>query len=217
MKKIIVAAMALSTLFFVGCGGDDDDNGNGDTTITVTADTTAAPATPLVYNDPVWNSVQATTIGIAGGTPLPVGPTKSPMGPDKALAVPASVDLQAIKKGGRLYLRFQWVDSELSMQRDNWKLNDIDGFNFSTRIGDIDEDQIFVMFEGAPDGGWDTWNWRVLTTGQVNLAEGMTYDSETLDPDDGGKVTALLNKTGPDDSRPVYIHEDKSDFIGAVL
>ena len=218
MKKLIVAAMALSTLFFVGCGGDDDDNGPPpDTTITVTADTTAAPATPLVYNDPVWNSVQATTISIAGGTPLPVGPTKSPMGPSKALVVPASVNLQAIKRGGRLYLRFQWDDSDYSMQRDNWLLDEIENFNFSPRYGYIHEDQIFVMFEGAPGGGWDTWNWRVLTTGQVNLAEGMTYDSDTLDSDDGGKVTALLNKVGTDNRRPIYIHEDKAGFTGDVL
>ncbi|MCK4373437.1 MAG: hypothetical protein KAW61_09820, partial [candidate division Zixibacteria bacterium] len=180
MKKLIVAAMALSTMFFVGCGGDDDDNGNGDTTITVTADTTAAPASPLVYNDAVWTSVASTSIPISTSGSLPVSPGKSPMGPSKALAAPSSVDLQAIKKDGRLYLRFQWNDYSLSMQRDNWKMLHLDDFNFFHNDGLNGEDQLWVSFEGAPSGGWDTWNWRVLTTGQVNRAEdGTVIDGDT--------------------------------------
>ncbi|MCK4461343.1 MAG: hypothetical protein KAW46_06035 [candidate division Zixibacteria bacterium] len=215
MKKLIVAAMALSTMFFVGCGGDDDDNGNGDTTITVTADTTAAPASPLVYNDAVWTSVASTSIPISTSGSLPVSPGKSPLGPSKALAAPSSVDLQAIKKDGRMYLRFQWNDYSLSMQRDNWAISDLDNYNFAldTSYG---EDQLWISFEGLPSGGWDTWNWRVLTTGQVNRAEdGTVIDGDTT-WDEGTNPSAYPNSDN-DPYRPVKIHGDEWQFTGDVL
>ncbi len=218
MKKLIVAAMALSTLFFVGCGGDDDDGPPPDTTITVTADTMTAPATPLVYDDTVWTSVATTSIPISTSGSLPVSPGKSPLGPSKALAAPSSVDLQAIKKGGRLYLRFQWDDATLSMQRDNWRMIDSANFNFAhdTLYG---EDQLWVSFEGTPSGGWDTWNWRVLTTGQLNLAEDGSVSSGDTTWDDGANRAAFLNpiRNVMDSVRPRYVHIDEWQFTGDIL
>jgi hypothetical protein len=214
MKKLIAAAMALSTLFFVGCG-DDDDGPPPPPPLTVTADTTAAPASPLVYDDAVWNTVASTSIPISTSGSLPVSPGKSPLGPSKALAVPASVDLQAIKKDGRLYLRFQWNDNTLSMQRDNWAFSLVPGFNFNPQDQN-GEDQLWVSFDGLPSGGWDTWNWRVLTTGQVNRAEdGTVLDGDTT-WDDGVNPSAYPNRDN-DPSRPVKIHTTQWDFMGDVL
>ena len=216
MKKLIVAAMALSTLFFVGCGDDDDDDPPPDTTITVTADTTAAPATPLTYNDAVWNSVTPTTIALSQTFTLPVAPLRSPLGPSKSLTAPDSVDVQAIKKHGRLYLRLVWTDTDSSMQRDVWAY-DQPFFNFIHQSY-LGEDQVFVLFEGATLTGWDLWNWRVLTTGTMNRAEdGRMVDSNIL-WDDGPNRVASPNPSGDQlDKRPTYVHQDEWLFTGDIL
>ncbi len=214
MKKLIAAAMALSTLFFVGCGDDDDDGPPADTTITVTAGIGTAPAIPLVYDDAAWDAVAVTSIPISTSGSLPVSPGKSPLGPSKALAAPSSVDLQAIKSGGHLFLRFQWDDADLSMQRENWAFSSAPGFNFNPSGNG--EDQLWVSFDGLPSGGWDTWNWRVLTTAQVGRAEDGTTQNKVTTWDDGVNPSAYLNSDN-DPSRPVKIHTTQWDFMGDVL
>lgn len=213
MKKLIVSAVALSTLLWVGCGSDDDDPPPPDTTVTVTADTMTAPAMPLVYNDPVWDDVTATSISLLD-PPMPVGPLKTPMGPDKSLNAPSSVDLQAIKKGDRLYLRIQWTDASLSMQREQWTYSLEQGFSFT--INDIGEDQVIALFEGGPGFGWDLWNWRVLTTGIQNKAEDGTWlDGDTV-WDAGLNRIATKNATN-DIHTPPWFHSSRWEFTGDVL
>lgn len=218
MKKFLVSAIALSTMLWIGCGGDDEDDPLPvDNTVTVTADTTAAPATPLVYNDAVWNNVTATSITLGTGNPLPVSPVKTPLGPDKSLNAPSSVDFQAIKKDGRLYLRFQWTDPTLSMQRRVWKFKDTDAFNFEPQTH-LYEDQLYVLFEDSTNG-WDMWNWRVLTTGQMGFAEDGTISSGDTTWDAGLNRVASTNEPrgGVDDTRPKYVHQDEHLFTGDVL
>lgn len=220
MKKLIVSTLALSTLLWIGCGGDDDDGGGGgDNTITVTADTMIAPAMPLVYNDAAWDDVTATSISLSGGAPLPVGSVKSPLGPDKSLSAPSSVDLQAIKKNDTLFLRFQWNDAMQSLQRDNWELNDSVAFTFTPYEDSRGEDQAFAMFEGAPGGGWDTWNWRLLTTGTQNFAEDLTFRNDSLVADSGLNVTAVRNgaKSLNEQDKPFWVHELEWEFTGDIM
>ena len=216
MKKLIVSAVALSALFWVGCGDDDDDPPPVETTVTVTADTMTAPATPLVYNDDVWDDVTATSITLSTATALPVAPLRTPLGPNKALAAPSTVDVQAIKKGGRLYLRFQWTDSDLSMQRDNWLLYDVANFNFAPQIH-LGEDQVVALFEGDSISGWDMWNWRVLTTGSQNKAEdGSMLDGATI-WDAGANHVAYKNATPGDNSSPQRFPNIQWEFTGDLL
>ncbi|MDH3890590.1 MAG: hypothetical protein OEV49_05865 [candidate division Zixibacteria bacterium] len=218
MKKLIVSTIALSTLLWIGCG-DDDEVIPGDNSITVTPGTTVAPAWPLVYNDAAWDDVTATTISLSTGAALPVGPIKSPLGPDKSLAAPSSVDLQAIKIGDRLYLRFQWADASRSIQRDNWELNNNETFRFTWYEGTRGEDEVFAMFEGAPGGGWDTWNWRLLTTGTQNLAEDLTFRNDSLIADAGANSVAFQNrpKSINDPTQPTYVDSSEWEFTGDVM
>ncbi len=217
MKKLIAAALALSTLLFVGCGGDDDDPPPPPGPITITAGTGTAPAIPLVPHDAAWNAVTATTIPLATNRVLPVSPMRTPTGPSKALSAPSTVAMQAIKSGGHLFLRFQWLDLEgVSMERDNWAFDTLQaGFNFRHRTQN-GEDQLWVSFAGMPDNVWDTWNWRVLTTAQVGRAE----DGRTLDKvttwDDGANPSAYPNSDN-DPARPVKIHETEWAFEGDIL
>ncbi len=215
MKKFLVTVIALSALFWMGCGGDDDSGGNNDNTVTVTADTMTAPAIPLVYDDPVWDNVAATSITLSTAAPLPAPPVKSPFGPDKSLAAPSSVDVQAIKKDGRLYLRFQWTDSDMSMKREQWVLFDIDNFNFTHRT-DLGEDQVVIMFEGDADCGWDLWNWRLLTTGYQNRAEDGTILNSDITWDNGPNRVASENSTN-DPLRPLWFPSSEWEFIGDIM
>jgi hypothetical protein len=125
--------------------------------------------------------------------------------------------MQAIKKDGRLYLRFQWDDADLSMLREQWKLIEVDGFNFN-RQTHLGEDQLYVLFEGATDG-WDTWSWRVLTTGQLNLAEDGTISSGDTTWDGGANRAAFLNpvRNVMDSVRPRYVHVDQWQFTDDIL
>ena len=219
MKRFLVTAAMLSALMWIGCGGDDDEKPPPDNTIVVTADTMTAPAIPLVYNDAAWNSVAATTIPLSTGSNLPVSPMKTPLGPSKALSAPDSVAIQAIKKGGRLYLRFQWDDGDLSMKRDVWRLETIDGLNFAHDSTDVNgEDQLWILFDGAPDG-WDAWSWRVLTTAPANLAEdGAIAGGDTIWDAGSNRVSSPNPQLSLyDPKHPRFIHTDRWLFTGDVL
>ncbi len=219
MKKLFVSAIALSALLWIGCGDDDDNGDDGDNLITVTASTLIAPAMPLVCNDTAWDDVTATSISLKTGNPLPVGPVKTPLGPDKSLAVPPSVDLQAIKKDGRLYLRFQWADNSRSIHRDNWELNNTETFRFTWYENSRGEDEAIAMFDGAPGGGWDTWNWRLLTTGTYNFAEDYTYRNDSLIVDAGLNPMAYQNlpMNFQDPTKPHWVDMTEWEFTGDIL
>jgi len=215
MKRLFATAAALTALVWVGCGGDDDEPPPPvDRTIIVTADTTTAPAIPLTVDDAAWGSVEAVTIPLSTATPLPSAPARSPLGPSMASAAPSEVEVQAIRKGGHLFFRLQWNDATLSMQRENWELFDKNDFNFNHRT-DRGEDQAVVLFEGAP-GGWDMWNWRILTTGQMGRAEDATLSAGEVVLDAGVNEVATANATN-DPFSPPWFHTDQWLFTGDVF
>ena len=211
MKKLTVVFFVLCVVIMASCGGDDDNGPPGTNPLpTVTANTSVeAPETPLLINDSVWASVTATALDIS----MSIIP---PTGTGKIAAISDSVYVQAISKDGMLYLRLVWEDATHDVTPENWKLFDKDGFNFAYNQDANYEDQLFVMFEGAPGGGWDTWNWRSHTTGVANRAECMTYHNSELNLDAGANTLATQNGQGVG-SRPTYVHIDEWEFDGFVL
>ncbi|MEA3297382.1 MAG: hypothetical protein U9R56_05910, partial [candidate division Zixibacteria bacterium] len=120
------------------------------------------------------------------------------------------------RTGGILYLRLVWEDATHDVTPENWKLLDKDNFNFAYNQDVNFEDQLFIMLEGAPGGGWDTWNWRSHTTGVAGRAEGMTFLNSELDIDEGPNPLATQNGQAGG-SRPTYVHQDEWEYDGFVL
>ncbi len=208
MRKLIPFIMVLFLTLCLACGDDDGTDSNGEPTLkSVYADTTVGAPPFVSANDAVWNQVTPTALSVA----MNIGP------PAKGAGFADSLWFQAIKTDSMLYIRVVWNDAGHTLWRDHWSLWDIVNFNLSRNVYGFDEDQLFVMFEGAPGGGWDTWNWRSLTTGQAYRAEGMTYDGGTMTLDTGVNVIAKENKQDVGMSRPKYIHKDMSAFDGWVL
>ncbi len=207
MRKLIPFIMVLFFALCLACGDDDGTDSNGEPTLTsVNADTTVGAPPFVSANDAVWNQVTPTALNVAKN----IGP------PAKGAGFADSLSFQAIKTDSMLYIRVVWNDADQTLWRDHWSLYDTVNFNWTRNVDGFDEDQLFVMFEGAPGGGWDTWNWRSLTTGQADRAEGITYDGGAITLDTGINVIASENK--PDaGTRPPWIHKDMSAFDGWVL
>ena len=211
MKKIFGLLLILPLLLFVGCGSDDDDDdgngGNGTVTLQeVTANTSVSAPTLSSVNETVWNNVTPAAVDVSTAT-LP--PTVAGVA-----SASDSVYVQAIKTGGDLYLRLQWSDSDNDLWLHNWTILD-DNYNFTHYVNlGRDEDMLLVMFDGAADG-WDTWRWGSLTTGYVDVAEGMTWDGSELVSDSGANEVAKVNPEFA--GRPKYVHETKAAFTGDVL
>jgi hypothetical protein len=214
MKKLTTIILFCVTLAIgLGCG-DDDGGGSTDpiplSSLEVRTDLAAPPMTSV--DDAVWSGVTPTVLALSNVNAPPVA---SP----KPLFFTDSVWVQAIAASGRLYLRLEWDDDDLSLQRDNWKLNTIPSLNFTHNRGVFNEDGLYFMFEMPEDGGWDTWNWRSLTTGQTGCAEGMTFADSvfTPDADDGVHTLAWDNYNYGDASCPRWVHKDLSAFESDVL
>lgn len=210
MKKITPFLLVL-TLFFTlnGCSSDDN-GGSGPAPLTkVTANTTVNAPTLSSPDETVWDSVSTTTLDISSST-----------APKRAVSKPATIStnitVQAINKNDSLYLRLQWDDNDFSVWKDYYSVSDTSPLNFTWNNWS-DEDQLYVMFDGAPGGGWDVWNWRVLTTGTDNLAEGFRYRNDTLIRDAGDAPVASINDTLPGGRNPRYVDTLLSAFNGYIL
>ena len=214
MKKLILLLMLGIPLLLISCGSDETSVVNPPAvSSTISADTSASAPTLSSVNEATWNSVTATIIDLNSG-----GFTKEVSG--KA-AVADQIAVQAIKKGGKLFLRLNWSDPDNSLNREPIVCNDTLGLSFtiydSVSYGrPFAEDQLFIMFEGAPGGGWDVWNWRSLTTGKAFLAEGKRYNNGVFTKDAGSQLPALSNANAPL-NRPSYIPNDITSFSGYVL
>ncbi len=208
MRKILGVAFLQAALLLGSCGGDDDDNNNGNGTPTVPEVVAVASVTaPDVsnVNDPVWNSATAKALDIDYRNAPPAA----------TATLSDSVWVQAITSGGELFLRLVWSDDSLNMTRYNWTLTTLPpNFLFTRSVESSGEDQVYVMFKNGSE--WDTWNWRSLTTGPADLAEGMVWDGLTLTPDSGAQIVAYNNFL-MDPSRPLYVHETMSAFDDVVL
>ncbi len=206
MRKLVPFALVLFLALCLACGDDNGTDNNGEPTVrSVSANTTVAAPPLISTDDAVWNQVTPTALTVA----MNIGP------PAKGAGFADSLWFQAIKTDSMLYVRVVWNDTSNTLWRDYWSLWDIVSFNWTQNLFGFDEDQLFVMFEGAPGGGWDTWNWRSLTTGQADRAEGMTYIGDTMRLDSGANQIAWENASVG--SRPMFIHKDLAAFDGWVL
>ena len=213
MKKFALILIPCLVLW-LACGGDNGTGNDGDDNqvVRVVANTAVTEPTLSGPDEAMWASVTGTNV------PISLSCTVNPA-PPKAAVVPGSVNVKAIVKNATLYMRFQWVDSDLDIWKDVWTLNNVDNFNFTRNDDVFHEDQLFVMF-AAPDAepAWfDTWNWRSLTTNYGGRAEGYTYQEGVLTRDPGVQNFAKSNTRVVDPSRPKWIHETKSAFTGAVM
>ena len=215
MKKLLTIILLSATLACgLGCGGDDDDNGSTGPTplarMEVRTDLAAPPMTSV--DDAIWSSVTPKVLALSNVNAPPVAVPKP-------LFFSDSVWIQAIAASGKLYIRLEWDDDDHSLKRDNWTLHNAISLNFTHNVSVFSEDMVFFMFELPGDAGWDTWNWRSLTTGQTKCAEGMTFVDSTFVPDDDNGIYTLSyeNYNFGDNSRPKWVHKDLSDFVGDVM
>lgn len=200
-----------------GAGRSSSSQWRFSTTTRVVAASRDAPD-PVDVNDPAWDDVDEFPIGLFKSLG-PSGTASAALGelPDDHVNFWANV--KVINSGDELFVRLQWPDTSFSV----WK----NPYTVVSETPPIQlvrdtlfhwEDQVFVMFAkpGPSDWGWDTWNWRALTTQAGNLAEGFRFFDGTLYRDDGHDSIAVVN---PPDiaSRPQYVHKDTSEFNGYVL
>ncbi len=175
---------------------------------------------PVDVDDPAWDdvAVQEYPIGLFKSLG-PSGTASAALGelPDDHVNYWANV--KVINSGEELFVRLQWRDTSFSV----WK-NPYTVVSATPPIRLVRdtlyywEDQVFVMF-AKPSSivwGWDTWNWRALTTQAGFLGEGFRFLDGALYPDDGHDSIAVVN---PPDlaSRPQYVHKDTCEFHGYVF
>ncbi|NOY88861.1 MAG: hypothetical protein GXO93_05655 [FCB group bacterium] len=209
MKKIFPILM-LALIFTLNSCSSNDNGGSGPAPVPkVTANTTVSAPTLSSPDEAVWDSVSTTTLDISGQNV-----------PKRAVPKPATISstviVQAINKNDSLYLRLQWNDNDFSVWRDYYSVYSVEPLNFTWNSWS-GEDQLYVMFDGAPGGGWDVWNWRVLTTGTDNLAEGFRYRNDSLIRDTGTVPVAIPNNPLPGGRNPYYVHDSLSAFHGYIL
>lgn len=218
MKKTIPLFLVFLLAVWVGCGGDDD-NGPGPTpvvTARVVVNSTAGIPGMQSANDAVWDNVEEVIVDVvkAGALPATAAPT----------VVTATTTMQAIAAGDNLYIRLQWDDTSFSVWKEHFYVVDASGFPSFNQVSDLEqsEDQLFVMFKDTlvdgKTGYWDVWNWRSLTTGAGNFAEGFNYvDSPLVADADGSKIVEIQWKNPDVFGDPIYVHRDTSEFSGFAL
>jgi hypothetical protein len=224
MKRCVPIFVMLLFGLWLGCGGNEEGpTDNGGKPQRLVASTTVNEPTLDSVNDPVWSTVASVVVPVSqAGRPK--------LRPLEAAAVPPNITVKAIKKSGKLYLRLQWSDSTFDAYPDHYEVTEINTggtlphvlFDQKDRLVS-QEDQVFVMFAGLPEGDYDVWNWRVLTTGGPGLGEGYNYlTTESLLVEDAAGTTTnpgiIINpETSPNSEQPTYARYDTSDFHGYVL
>ncbi len=236
MKKLIpICAVSLLGLW-IGCGDDDEPNGpdGPPELVRVYANTTVDAPTLDNADEAVWASVDSFRVNVdMGNVPK--------LGPPQAADYPPNIYVQAINKAGNLYLRLQWTDTSFDAYPDHFWVEQINTIQvppvirFAQKSHYLtNEDQIFVMFDGLPDGGYDVWKWSVLTTGGCGLGKGYSYKEIIIDaivdtiliadalgqPGDSATVEnppATVGDPPAELDWPTYGPKDTSDFDGYVL
>lgn len=209
MRKALLWLAPLLLLSVIGGCGDDDPPPDNRTRVSVAAPATAPSLTDV--DDAVWNTITPKAV--------PLATTTAPK-PAAGHAVPTSLNMQAARSGGSLYLRISWVDSTMDVWRDAWEILNDSVVPFDVRRLDQanSEDQLFVLFAGLADGAYDTWNWRSLTTGASFLAEGATFRNDSLIVDGPGTTVYETFRDNEDVmQRPLSMHQDSSDWTGYAL
>ncbi|MFQ6009176.1 MAG: hypothetical protein ACE5K8_09535, partial [Candidatus Zixiibacteriota bacterium] len=153
MKRIVPIFVVFLFGLWLGCGGDEEGpTDNGGKPLRLVANTTVNEPTLDSVNDPVWSTVDSIVV--------PVSQANRPkLRPPQTAAVPPNVTVKAIKKSSKLYLRLQWSDATFDAYPDHFEVNEIDPISTpqTVRFDQHDhalteEDQIFVMFYGLPEG-----------------------------------------------------------------
>lgn len=228
MKKLIPILAVLLLGLWIGCGDDESANGPEEPTVVrVIANTTVSAPTLSSADEQVWAGVDSFRVEVSQAN--------SPkLRPPEAAAVPPDIYVQAINKAGNLYLRLQWSDTSFNAYPDHFEVETIytggalPYVEFTNEFAPVPyEDQIFVMFDGLPKGGFDVWNWRVLTTGGAGLGKGYSYTDtlindtlieDTLIEDAVGIAGGSVAVENPAVSQqPTYAHMDTSEFHGYIL
>ena len=211
MKKLIPIAVILSFAVWSGCGDDEPDTptgSNGPTVVRVVANTMVSAPTLSSVDEAVWSSVTEYAIDVSSNfSPKLPAPASS--------AASDSVHVKAIVSGGELYLRVEFDDNDLNVLKDYYKTED-DNLNFE-RVTSSQEDQVFVIYSGLPNGNFDVWNWRSLTTGTAGLAEGLTLINNTLVVDSGPQQVAFINEDSVIVGRPKWVHTTGASYTGEIL
>jgi hypothetical protein len=206
----MLAAVAL----IAGCGGSDNGTNPPPSLPVITANTTAGSPSVTDANDAVWNGVTATSMNVSSS----ISPK---IAAGKTASVSATVAIQAIVSGDSLFIRLRFADATYSIWRDYYEVSSAGPPVNFTSYQDLEgEDQVFVMFDGGSDFGWDVWNWRVLTTdarGVGGLAEGMKFVGGALVSDAGNATLATHNPGIAQTPQPTYVHADTTDYHGAIL
>lgn len=180
-----------------------------DTKTRVIAPLVTGSVDPLDVDDPVWNDIDTYRVGLLCSI--------APKVTEATGVFHRSVDLQALLTPTHLHVRLQWFDSSFSVWKDHFEVVDpLPPTFYHDTIYEL-EDQVFVMIDGAPGGGWDTWNWRALTTGAVDLAEGYRFQAGNLVRDAGIDTVATPNPAHSQTAQPLWAHKDTSEFFGHVL
>jgi hypothetical protein len=220
MRRLVPIWVILLLALWVGCGEDKGTDNNGETpTPRLVADTGVNEPSLESVDDPVWSSVDSLVISVSQSNTPKISPGQS-------AAIPKDVTVKAVKKGGKLYLRLKWSDATFDAYPDRFEVTSVDTISEPPRVHFLrkshvvtEEDQIFVMFDSLPSGGYDVWNWRVLTTGGGGFGKGFTYRNNSLIADENGassdSVIAAENILQGD--VPTYAHKDLSQFNGYVL
>ena len=215
MKKLIPISVVLLLGLWIGCG---DDKGTDEEqpleVVKVYADTAVDAPILSSADEQVWASVDSFRVGVSQGN--------SPkLRPPEAAAVPPDIYVQAIKKAGNLYLRLQWSDTSFNAYPAHFFCTTATPpLEFSHQpLPPAYEDQVFVMFDGGSEWGYDVWNWRVLTTGAGGLGRGYTYSKDTLVKDAAGTASdsTVADSNPPYFAWPTYAHKDTSQFDGYIL
>jgi hypothetical protein len=227
MKKLIPIFAVLLLGLWIGCGDDEPNGPDEPTVVRVIADTTVNAPTLSSADEQVWAGVDSFRVKV-----LQANSPK--LRPPEAAAVPPDIYVQAIKKADNLYLRLQWSDPTFNAYPDHFEVETIytgglqPYVEFTNEFLTVPyEDQIFVMFDGLPKGGYDVWNWRVLTTGGAGLGKGYSYTDtligdmliqDTLIEDAIGTAGDSVAIENPAISQqPTYAHMNTSDFDGYIL
>ncbi len=210
MRKLLASGLILSVALLWGCGGNDNGTGGdgGETLQRLVANTTVTAPTFSSADETVWNSVDSVMV--------PVSQTNTPkiVPAGKITSLATEVKVQAIRKNDTLYVRLRWVDDSFDAWPDYYAVTDTTPVKL-TRNTVEQEDQAYVMFDGAPGGGYDCWAWKVLRTGGAGMGMGYTYNNYTLTPDAAGSVALPIATSNPPDN--TYISKDTSQFHSYIL
>ncbi|MEW5995501.1 MAG: hypothetical protein AB1744_14050, partial [Candidatus Zixiibacteriota bacterium] len=147
--------------------------------------------------------------------------------PHKAASLPDSVLIQAIRTQDSLYLRLQWEDDSHDVYPNCFQvvnmtvMEPLPLVEFADTPGVTqEEDQVFVLFGGLGESGYDVWNWCALTTGGAGLGLDQSLADRTGTPVRDAIGTAVeqpvLENPG-EFKQPTYVHKDTSAFTHYIL